>query len=274
LSLTARDALRYLCFALLAMPLGLSGGGCRSKSAPFTSAALPAGTLSAPAAAPTGPPEAALRFEWPLVELAAAYGQPRAQEARLVGSRVHQARLKIQMIDDAAIDARVLPAEGGKSPGVRLAFIGDRVGLRTGRILVATGLDQPKQLILLYSLRVTGNLTLHPSNPYFNLRDPGSRQRVIEVVSARHDFHLRAAQIAEGPFRATVERDRRTGAFAVRVTVDRSKLTNDQRGLAGKLLLISNDPAEPRKEVPLFAMGAVERAGADGPLTGGTRAPP
>jgi hypothetical protein len=43
----------------------------------------------------------------------------------------------------------------------------------------------------------------------------------------------------------------------VTIAVDRQAAVGDARGTNGRVLLESNDPAEPSKELPLFAFGAL-----------------
>jgi hypothetical protein len=72
------------------------------------------------------------------------------------------------------------------------------------------------------------------------------------VKSSRVGFHLLGARILSGPFRAAM-----TDA-GVRVTVDDGRVPAGQRGVTGKLLLLTNDANEPRTEIELFALGAAE----------------
>jgi hypothetical protein len=187
-------------------------------------------------------------------------GERRAVTARLAGRMAPGARLTIEHVDDPALDVQVLPPDGSGAAGLRLTFTGDRAGVRTGQVLVATGLADPAQLALLYSLRVPSNVTVTPSNPFLDLRDPGARERRLEVRGRGPDFRVESVQVVSGPFRATVESDGATtgGVAAIRVRVDESAVRgNPQRGFLGKLRIHGNDPGQPAVDVPLLAMGAL-----------------
>lgn len=152
--------------------------------------------------------------------------------------------------------ASLLPADGSRAAGVRLTLSGKRAGQGVGQVLVSTGLADPAEVVLYYRWKVPGYLTVSPSNPTFNLRVHGPHVVEISVGSSRADFHLLRAEVTAGPFAATVAAAV-AGRFAVQVRVVDSDVPSGQRGVLGKLILVSNDPAEPRKEVPLLAMGAV-----------------
>lgn len=219
-------------------------------------AAIGCRTRSAPPPAP-GP---SLTFAPPIVELVAPPGERRSQTARLAGRMAPGARLTIEHVDDPALDVQVLPPDGSGAAGLRLTFTGDRAGMRTGQIVVATGLADPAQLTLLYSLRVPSNVTVTPSNPFFDLRAPDARERRLEVRGRGPEFRVESAQVLAGPFRATVEADGAAtgGVAAVRVSADEPAIRgNPQRGFLGKLRIHTNDPVQPTADVPLFAMGAL-----------------
>jgi hypothetical protein len=198
-------------------------------------------------------------FAQAIVELAPAIHERQTRAVRLVGRRAQNARLTIERVEEPALAVEVLAPEGAQAPGLRLGFTGDRVGVRTGQIVVATGLDEPARLTLLYSLRVRGGVEVTPSNPYFNLRDPGARERVLTVRGHQPGFRVRTAQVLAGPFRASVASDGSgDGPAAIRVGIDEPAIgTDQQRGFLGRLRILSNDPDEPATEVPLFAMGAL-----------------
>ena len=166
----------------------------------------------------------------------------------------------MEQIDDPALDVQVLPPDASGAPGLRLGFVGDRAGVRTGQVVVGTGLDEPRRLALLYSLRVPSHLTVTPSNPVFDLRDPAGRERRLEVRGRGPDFRITAVAILSGPFRGTLESDGDAtgGVAAIRLRVDEAAIgASTQRGFLGKLRIGSNDPDQPTADVPLFAMGAL-----------------
>jgi len=170
------------------------------------------------------------------------------------------ARLTIEHVDDPALDVQVLPPDGSGAAGLQLTFTGDRAGVRTGQVVVAAGLADPAQLVLLYSLRVPTNVTVTPSNPFLDLRDPAARERRLEVRGRGPDFRVESVQVLNGPFRATVESDGATtgGVASIIVRLDEPAIRgNPQRGFLGKLRIHSDDSGQPTTDVPLLAMGAL-----------------
>jgi uncharacterized protein DUF1573 len=206
--------------------------------------------------------EPRLAFETNLIEIEVMHGERRSREIRLVGSLATRARIAVRSIDAGGPAVAILAAQRDRPGGLALTLVGDKVGVRVGRVLVSTGLDQPAELGLPYTMKVTGNLRLSPTNPTFNLRDPEARVQTLTVKSARTDFRLLSADVVEGPFAAVIERaEGAGGGYAVRVSVVAARVAANERGFTGKLILISNDPAEPRKEVPLFGMGTIAPIG-------------
>lgn len=199
--------------------------------------------------------EPRLAFAAPDVRFELAFGEQASKEVRLVGSRARQAALSVGQQETGAPDVELLPATASLPAGVRVSTKGMAVDRRVGQLRFRTGIEEPKELSLTYSLTVAGNLSVDPTNPYFNLREPPPRERVVTVRSKRRDFVLQAAEVIEGPFRATFSRDEANQRYLVQVRFVDQELPLTERGATGKLLLVSNDPAEPRKEVPLFALG-------------------
>lgn len=201
-----------------------------------------------------------LAFAPAIVELIAPRGERRSSDARLAGALARKAQLAVERVDDPALDVQVLPPDASGAPGLRLGFVGDRAGVRTGQVVVRTGLDEPQRLTLLYSLRVPSNLTVTPSNPVFDLRDPAVRERRLEIRGRGPDFRVTAVAILSGPFRGTLESDGDAtgGVASIRIRVDEAAIgASTQRGFLGKLRIGSNDPDQPTADVPLFAMGAL-----------------
>jgi hypothetical protein len=175
---------------------------------------------------------------------------------RLVGPRAKAARPAVEAVDDGGPQVRVVEGGDGSPARIVITLAGNRVGVRAGRIQIRTGLAEPELLSLPYWLSVRGALAVSPTNPYFNLRDPEARRQLLTVTSARAGFRLFAASV-DGPFLASFKRVAGSAAYAVSVSVDERRVPADVRGVTGRLVLVSNDPAEPRKEIPLFGMGAV-----------------
>jgi hypothetical protein len=196
------------------------------------------------------------------VELTLAFGETRSDEIRLVGRLAAAARLSVKSVDPPGPVVTVLPAEGTRPQGVRITMVGTAVGQTAGQVTLSTGLDDPKEITCLYSGKVVGHLTVDPTNPFIDLRAPPPAGVAIHVTSDRKDFRLDRAQIVDGPFEASVGRDAATGGYAVQVTLAPSGSNDSSRGAVGTLRLFSNDPAEPRKDVKVFALGPLNRGAA------------
>ncbi len=182
-----------------------------------------------------------------------AFGEAASQEVRLVGKLAPVAKLRVSTISPPGPDVMILQAEDGRPSGVRITEVGVQVGHVAGQVTLTTGVEAPRELTLLYSWNVSGNLTVDPTNPFLDLRAPAPGV-VVRVKSSRKDFRLTAAEIPAGPFVASVENAGDEYAVRVNATAARGA-SADGRGFLGKLRLVSNDPAEPIKDVPLFALG-------------------
>jgi len=227
--------------------------GCRSRPAMPPSGASGLGPQASGEIA-------GLSFAPAIVEIEAPRSQRRSRDARLAGRLAPRAHLSVEQVEDSALDVQLLPPDGSGAPGLRLGFVGDRAGVRTGQVVVGTGLDEPARLTLLYSLRVPSNVTVTPSNPVLDLRDPAGRERRLEVRGRDPDFRVTAVAILSGPFRGILESDGDTtgGVASIRLRVDEAAIgASTQRGFVGKLRIGSNDPDQPTADVPLFAMGAL-----------------
>jgi len=199
--------------------------------------------------------EPLLAFTERTVDLKVAFGETGSQDAALTGRLATEARLEVESIDPPGIEVAVLPGSQGQPQGLRLTLHAVQVGRVAGQVVVTTGLEKPRELTLLYSWEVLGNITVDPTNPFIDLYGPGEGTVVLTVSSRRADFRLDAAEVIEGPFEATLSRDAPAPGYVVRVRAVPSHIPPGERGSLGRLRLISNDPAEPRKEVPLFALG-------------------
>lgn len=201
-------------------------------------------------------PRNLLLFEGAPVAIESRFGAPASKDVRLSGQLARDARPAMVRTEGTVVAASVLPAEGGRPAGVRLSLSGKQAGQGVGNVVVSTGLADPKELVLYYGWKVPGNLTVTPSNPYLDLRAPGSPVVEISVASRRSDFRLERAEVVSGPFAARVA-PARGGSYVVQVRAVASAASGDRRGFLGTLVLVSNDPAEPHKEIPLFALGAL-----------------
>jgi hypothetical protein len=198
-----------------------------------------------------------------LVELTTAFGGKRTEDVRLQGRLASEAKLELQQVEGTGPKVMVLSGNGGEAQRLRLTLAGKQVGTGVGRIFLSTGLENPSQLVLSYSWRVTGNLEVDPSNPYLNLRELGPKEVVLRVKSSRADFRLDAVRVAQGPFEARFQPDQAAGGYTVSVRAIEGRISDDERGVPGKILLVSNDPAEPHKQVDVFAFGRVNRSNAE-----------
>jgi hypothetical protein len=231
---------------------------------PDAGPAIAAASSRGPDALPDGEARALppLAFTSRTVDLTMAFGGTDSREVRLTGTLARSARLEIDAVEPPGPEATVLPADPETSEGVRLTLTGTRVGRSAGQVTVKTGLPDPASLTLLYSWQVTGNLSVDPTNPVLYARASTPASIAVRVSSRRADFRLEKAAVVTGPFTASFVRDTAApdaSAYSVRVVVTRGS-NDDQRGAIGTLRLVSNDPAEPIRDVPLFVLGS--RAGA------------
>jgi hypothetical protein len=126
--------------------------------------------------------------------------------------------------------------------------------------VVETGVPEQPTLSLSWGCRVPATLAVEPANPYFNLRASGDGATTTIVVrSSQAGFRVKAARVSEGPFRATVEKPRPDGSTPITIRARKAGIPDDARAAIGKLLILSNDAREPRKEVPLFGFGRVNK---------------
>ncbi|HEY4158018.1 MAG TPA: DUF1573 domain-containing protein [Polyangiaceae bacterium] len=204
-----------------------------------------------------------LTFDTPLVSLQMPFGEERTVDVHAQGALADRAKLTLESAGDAGFNVTPLPAANGAPARLRLRVKGRKVGVHVGNIVLTTNLARPRRLSLLYSCEVVGSLAVTPSTPYFDLRVPGAAVREVAVSSSQPGFALHAVRIAEGPFSASFARGAAPGEYTVTVAVELDKIQGDARGSLGRLLILSNDRAEPEKELPLFAFGAPTRVAAD-----------
>jgi hypothetical protein len=232
--------------------------------------------------------ESLLAFEPFFVRLNPEYGEDQSREAWLVGKLVDQAKLSItEQADDKEVAVELAEKTEGdkKVVGLRFKLKGKKVGYGSGRVTVATGIEKPNQLVLRYSWNVKGNVRVLPAQLYFDDKRPEAKERLLKVSSSKTSFKLRDVKIESGPFKAKIEKSAPPPAgvaggasveptFDVKVTLqDGAAPKPDASGEIGKLILISNDPLEPKKEVSLrLAVG--RPIGPRGPMPGGPGGPP
>jgi hypothetical protein len=95
--------------------------------------------------------------------------------------------------------------------------------------------------------QVRGNIQA-PRSIHLDLAQPTQQESVFQVASRLPDFRLAAARVLEGPFQVTVMG---TGAGTRSVKVATTLAAAPAAFTRGKLVLESNDPLEPRKEILL-----------------------
>lgn len=236
------------CLGLLTIALTIVGPGCRS----------PRRSNGEQISAARQPVRPRLAFDPSIVELDGRFGVSSWQDFPLTGELAREAKPAIVAFEGADIVPTVIPPglSSTPMPGIRLTISGRRVGESVGRVVVSTGLPDPKELVLYFHSRVPGTLSVSPSNPYIDLRSTPPHAVKISVGSSRPEFHLLGAKVTSGPFAARIVPGAPGGRYTVEIDAVESAVATGRRGFGGRLLLISNDPAEPRKEIPLLAMGA------------------
>lgn len=208
--------------------------------------------------------EPRLAFDALVVGLATDFGAPITRDVRLRGKAARDAKLErvvLEKKEPAQPSVEILPADATRPMGLRFRLDARRVTDGAGGLRVATGVPGRDPLSLSFTYRVRGYIEVVPSRPYVNLRVPNEQVRVL-VSSRRPEFDVSRVEVVEGPFRAELgARDRDRGRYVL-VSATTSEVPAHQRGALGRLLVHSNDPAEPVKEVPLFALGAHAERGA------------
>jgi hypothetical protein len=214
-----------------------------------------------------------LAFESRTVEAKAPFGRDDSQDVRLTGSLAFTAHLAVDAVEPPGPDVKIIPADDQKPEGLRIMCTSLRVARVAGQVRVTTGLEKPSHLTVLYTCEVIGNLTLEPTNPFIDLRAAGLAEVAVHVSSSRPDFRLEQARAVDRPFESTFERDPNGHGYSVRVRVRGDQVPEGVRGATGTLRLVSNDPAEPQKDVPLMALGPLARIEHALPQEESTRGP-
>jgi len=196
--------------------------------------------------------EQLLSFDPPFTRLGTGKDEAPTAEVWLTGKLAARARPRIVKIEPAGGAAKIAvidKAQGAlKRRGLRITVDPTRLGQGSARVVVATGLAQPAQIEHFVSWNVSGNIEA-PRQVHLDLAQPASRERIIQITSRRSDFRLRGARVVEGPFEATLLPPTGAGQPSIKLT---TKLTTPPATFTqGKLLLESNDPLEPKKEVTL-----------------------
>ena len=205
-----------------------------------------------------------LAFDAPVVNLEMPFGEERSQEIHLVGTLLERANIKFKrsgLAPDSNVDYR--PGQPDSPPVFRIVCHGKKPGMHSGNLIVSTGLPRPKEVAMPYACKVAGTLEVSPTNPYFNLKLPGPKLVSIDVRSSQPGFEVRGVRVLEGPFAASIEGPLPDNSFRVQVKVVEERVREENRGILGKLVVVSNDRTEPEKEIPLFGFGKLNAAQAE-----------
>ncbi|HEY2410319.1 MAG TPA: DUF1573 domain-containing protein [Polyangiaceae bacterium] len=193
-----------------------------------------------------------LAWDRPLLIFNLPFGQERKETLTLIGARAGEAHISLVEPVDPALTVEL--GHPAASDALSVTCRGAAVGMRSGELRVRTGLVDPSELSLPFSCQVTGTLELDPSNPYFDLLSTRGQKLEITVKSAQPAFRVLAADVLDGPFRASLS-GVPGGAYRVTLTYLPAQATPDARGVLGHLRLRSTDRSEPEKTVDLFAFG-------------------
>jgi hypothetical protein len=234
--------------------------------------------------------ESLLALEPFFVRLNPEYGEEQIRESWLTGKLVDQAKLEVtKQDDDKDVSVELAEKSEGdkKIRGLRFKLKGKKVGYGSGRVTVSTGMEKPSQLILRYSWVVKGNVRLLPAQLYFDDKRPEAKERLLRVSSSKAGFKLKEVKVEAGPFKAKIEKSASASAagsagspsteqtYDVKVTMQEGTLPKpDASGELGKLILLSNDPLEPKKEVSLRLALGRPRGPMLGPNAAGLGVPP
>jgi hypothetical protein len=204
-------------------------------------------------------------FDAQVVNLEMPFGEERSQDVHLVGTLVAKAAARLKnsaLAEDSSVT--LLPDKAGSTRGFRIRCKGKKAGVHSGNLVVSTGLPSPKDIAMPYVCKVAGTLEISPTNPYFNLKIPGPKVVSVEVRSSQPGFEVRGALVLEGPFAASVEGPLSDNSFRVQVKVLEERVTEENRGILGTVMVLSNDRTEPEKEIPLFGFGKLNAAKGEG----------
>lgn len=212
--------------------------------------------------AATGQVVPAVVFDRELLEVSLPFGARKVEEVRTEGPRSGALRLRLREGDRRRWSAEgllvdVLPAEGEQGAGLRIQLEARHVGKHAGTLLVETGLDgDPSELALPYAFHVSGTLNVAPEPLYVNLRAPQADGALLDVRSTQPGFRITQMRVLEGPFVVSWEQVD-GGHVRARVRAALDHIDADVRGATGRLLILSNDRTQPRREVALFALGKI-----------------
>lgn len=190
-----------------------------------------------------------LGFNPPYSFLQGFAGEPVKGEAWLTGKLAGSARPKVTRVEPAdAVKVEVAEkrTDGATQRGLRFQLTSRAVGQGTFKVVLATGIPAQPTIDHQVTWLVRGNVEV-PATVFLDLARPELKERVIPVSSRRPDFRLKAARVLEGPFNAVLVTGEGRAPAAVKVTTTLPQ--PPATPVAGKLVIESNDPLEPKKEV-------------------------
>jgi hypothetical protein len=152
-----------------------------------------------------------------------------------------------------ALEVRLIEEKVGDTvkKGLQLKLKGNKVAAGSGKVTIATGLAKPEQLELNLTWAVTSTLQVVPDRLSFTAGSGDGHERELRVSSKKPNFKLLRVRVLDGPFAAAIEKPESNAVFKVKVTWNGTPPGKQAEPGIGKLQLISNDPAEPKKVVEL-----------------------
>jgi len=195
--------------------------------------------------------EPRLGFAPGYLEATLPFGESRRQTAKLTGTELARAKPVLVPVTEPEVEVRWL----GQESLLEVVCRGERVGSHTGSVKLVTGLAEPSFITLSYGCRVQGTLRVEPSNPLINLKGSGPKQVRVTVDSSVPNFEVSSVAITEGPFRAELLPRGPGTRREILIELLPKRVLLGTRGVKGTLELRSNDPGEPRREIPLLGLG-------------------
>jgi hypothetical protein len=119
--------------------------------------------------------------------------------------------------------------------------------------------ERPREVAIPYACKVKGTLEVSLTNPFFNLKVSGDKAVRITVSSTQPGFEIQAVRVTVGPFVARFEHAEDDNTYRIDVSVRADRIADEARSAVGTLLIVSNDRSEPRKEMPLFGSGRINK---------------
>lgn len=213
----------------------------------------------------------ALAFVPNRVALSIPYGQAHTEQIWLTGKLAEQAKLQISKVEGdlgagnkpVTVQLAQKQEQGQRRQGLTFKTAARKLGSGHGMVTVSTGIEVRPSLRVKFTWNVSGNLTGIPKLIRFawtKAPDPRNaagkekavvRPRLVQITSKRAGFKVTSARITKGPFTAEILPERTPLEVLIRVTVDEEVLNRAPQDVSGELLIVSNDPLEPKVNVDL-----------------------